>query len=115
MYHLLMRSGLAACSLLVLAVLPAHAQEQQRPAPGFVAINTVMDFRAHWVGDSTRFDACSIYEALGTPENFTEAILPSVLPLLDRTREPCADDASRASEQRPLNYVRVDSFSISGD
>lgn len=116
MHQVLRRASWAAflASLLALSPVSADAQ-QQRLSLALVALNTVMDFRVHWVGDSTRVDACSAYRALGNADDFAAGFLPSVLPLLDRTSEPCAEDPSRVSNQRPLTYVRVDSVVVNGD
>lgn len=114
MYQVLKGAGLAAALFVVPPPIPAAGQEQQ-PGPAAVALNTLLDFRAHWVGDSTRFDACSVHHALGRPADFPAGLLPSVLPLLDRTSQPCAEDARRTRVQRPASYVRVDSIAVSGD
>lgn len=97
--------------------LPAGGTAQA-PAPrgtAVAALNTVMDFRSGWMEDSTRFDGCSVYRALGSPADFPSGILEPVRPLLDRTSDPCAADPTRVLERRPLTYVRVDSISTSGD
>lgn len=114
--HKVLRSAIPTCVLaLALGVTQAHAQQQGGDAVAR-ALNTVMNFRLYWMGDSTRVDACSVYQALGSPEDFPVRVGSSVRPLLDRTTEPCvAGDSSRVTVRWPLNYVRVDSVSVSGD
>jgi hypothetical protein len=91
------------------------AQAPKRAAGGAasVAIQTVLDFRANWVGDSTAVDACSVYKVLGSPPDFPSRLQPSVRSLLDRTSGVCAEGG--VSAQQPLNYVRVDSIAFDGD
>lgn len=116
MHRLLRRAGRRACCVLVVALTPLSAGAQQRPGPVVVALNTVVDFRANWVGDSTRLDACSVERALGSAVDFHAAgMLPEAQALLDRVSDPCAEDSSRAPVRRPMNSVRVDSIVVSGD
>jgi hypothetical protein len=83
------------------------AQAPKRAAGGAasVAFQTVMDFRANWVGDSTAVDACSVYKALGSPPDFPSGLQPSVRSLLDRTSGVCAEGG--VSTQQPWSYIRV--------
>lgn len=84
---------------------PARAQQPKDAA----LVNAVLDYRAHWAGDSTRVDACSAYNALGRPANFPAGIDTSLLRLLDRVREPCAADSARVALRWPRRFVTVES------
>jgi hypothetical protein len=75
-------------------------------------INAVMFHRAHLLGDTTRFDACSVFEKVGSPATFPAGIDPVLTPVLDRTVEPCAGgDSTRVMVRWPPRFVRVDSVS----
>lgn len=106
------RSRRYAAGLLMvgLAAVPAGAQEPKNMA----IVNAVLDHRANWIGDSTRVDACSVYEALGRPDDFPAGIRPDLLRLLDRTRDPCADDTTRIAVRRPQRFVRLDTLQAGG-
>ena len=106
-------AGRALLGLVLLAAMrgtPARAQQTKEAA----LVNAVLDYRAHWVGDSTVVDACSVYSALGRPANFPAGIDTSLIRLLDRVREPCANDSARAVFRWPRYFVSVDSISIGG-
>jgi hypothetical protein len=81
----------------------------QTSATTLRAVNRVLEYRAFWVGDSTRVDACSLFQSLGQPTGFPAGINPQVAFLLDRASEPCADDPQRAARSWPRAVVRVDS------
>lgn len=72
-------------------------------------LNAVMKFRAAVIHDSTSFDACTVYNAVGRPVDFPAGFDRIVLPLLDRTAEPCAQDSARAANRWPRRFVRVES------
>jgi hypothetical protein len=103
-------SMIAGLMMLGLAAVPAGAQQAKNVA----IVNAVLDHRAHWVGDSTRVDACSVYEALGRPANFPAGINPNLIPLLDRTRDPCAADSARVTVRWPPRFVRMDTLQANG-
>ena len=96
--------------MLGLVTPPAGAQQSKNLA----IVNAVLDHRAHWVGDSTHVDACSVYEALGRPANFPAGINSNLIPLLDRTRDPCAADSARVAVRWPPRYVRMDTLQATG-
>ncbi|HEX6749447.1 MAG TPA: hypothetical protein VF092_19280 [Longimicrobium sp.] len=110
MYQVLTRALLAAAAATVLAAstLPAQAASA---TPQVAALNTVMDFRLNWVGDSTKFDACSVYRSVRRPASFPEGLLPAFRVALDRTGQPCVENAS-AADPRNTVRVRVDSVSV---
>lgn len=112
MYQVLKRTIGGAALLGILGAVPLHAQDAARHSAKLRAINAVMDFRLSWAGDSTKFDACSVFTALDRPTDFPNGILAPFHRLLDRTTEPCADDASRAASQYPTYVVKVDSLSL---
>ena len=106
------RAIFASVLLLALAMgsTPARAQQTKEAA----LVNAVLDHRAHWLGDSTRFDACSVYNALGRPANFPAGLDTSLVRLLDRVREPCANDSARVVVRWPRRFVSVESVSSGG-
>ena len=105
-------NGAAVLSALALICAAAPAVAQRGTAPSVAAMNAVMDYRARWVGDSTVFDGCSVYAALGRPAAFPAGINPQLVRLLDRTRDPCAADPGRALSRYPRHVVRVDSLAV---
>src|SRR4051812_24315717 len=98
------RWGIAAL-VVVLGAAPATAQSGE-----VRALNAVLRHRAYLLGDSTRFDACSVYNALGRPANFPSGIDPTLVRLLDRTSDPCRRDSSSVAVHWPPYLVRVDSL-----
>jgi hypothetical protein len=107
----LRRHAVAAAGLVALmAAMPAHAQEPK----GLAVVNAVLAHRAHWVGDRTPVDACSVYEALGRPASFPAGIDSALVSLLDRTIQPCTADSTRAAVRWPPRFVRVDTLQVSG-
>ena len=101
----------AGLLMLGLAAVPAGAQQSKNVA----IVNAVLGHRAHWIGDSTRVDACSVYEALGRPLDFPAGINPDLVPLLDRTRDPCAGDSTRVAVRRPGRFVRFSRVQANGN
>ena len=100
------RAAILLTALLAVGLLPARGSGQT--SGPLALVNAVMRHRAMIVGDSTRFDACSVYTAVGRPADFPAGIDPSVVRLLDRTTTPCAGDPARVSVARPRYFVRVD-------
>jgi hypothetical protein len=75
------------------------------------AVNTVIDYRVTWMEDSTPFDACSVYEGMGKPANFSSVLARLARRVVALGAEPCAG-ASGAAVQRPSRVVRVDSVAL---
>lgn len=78
------------------------------------AVSSIMDYRLNWLGDSTPFRACAIYEATGRPASFPEGLAPGVLRGLDRVTDLCADP-ERTTPLQNQRFVRVDSITVRGD
>lgn len=95
--------GLVVCTV---AAAPLYAQQNA----GLASINAVLHHRADLVGDTTPFDACSTYRALGRPTSFPAGIDPRLTRLLDRVADdPCAGDSSRVMSRWPPRFVQIDS------
>lgn len=75
------------------------------------AVNTVLDFRINWVGDFTKFDACSIFEAVGKPADFPRGVLSPFLRALDSAAPDCGNPRSEESPASGSRVV-VDSIAI---
>lgn len=74
------------------------------------AVNEVMGFRRDVMGDTLRFDACSVFKATGRPAGFPSGLRPGIRPMLDHDDpRPCEIPASRP---RFLYRVFVDSLSL---
>lgn len=71
------------CSGHVASAQQAHAD----PAPDIVG--EVMEYRLYWMGDSTQFNACRVYEHIGRPANFPAVLSVAARRLLDRPADPC--------------------------
>ncbi|HET7230752.1 MAG TPA: hypothetical protein VFJ16_12160 [Longimicrobium sp.] len=94
--------------ILLMCSTPLRAQQPLKVAE----INAVMSHRAYLIGDTTRFDACSVFRALGSPATFPAGVDSVLTLLLDRTVEPCAGgDSTRVAVRWPPRFVRVDSIS----
>ncbi|HEX6749269.1 MAG TPA: hypothetical protein VF092_18370 [Longimicrobium sp.] len=100
------RARLCALAIGVATIAGANAAGAQRKEIAY--LNAVMQFRAFVVRDTTRFDACSVYNAVGRPADFPAGFDRSVLPLLDRTVNPCGADSTRVAVRWPPRFVRVE-------
>jgi hypothetical protein len=102
----------AALSALALSLAATLAAAQRGTAPRVAAINTVLQYRRDWGGDSSRVDACSVFMALGRPDAFPAGIDPELVHLLDRPHDPCAADAERSAARSAHRVVVVDSLVV---
>jgi hypothetical protein len=102
----------AALSALALGLAATLVAAQRATPPRAAAINTVLQYRWDWLGDSTRADACSVFTALGRPAAFPAGINPELVHLLDRPHDPCAADAARAAARSAHRVVVVDSLVV---
>jgi hypothetical protein len=75
------------------------------------AVNTVIDYRVIWMEDSTPFDACSVYEGMGKPANFSSVLARPARRVVALDSEPCGG-APGAAVRRPSRVVRVDSVAL---
>lgn len=108
MPRILIRIVLPAFAALV---IPATGGFCQAVNPKIEAVNTVLDFRLNWVGDPTKFSACSVFDAVGRPADFPRGVLPPLLRGFDSTTPNCTarhPEASSASRPR----VAVDSVTL---
>jgi hypothetical protein len=100
-------AALLMTGALGLSATPGHAQRKE-----IAVLNAVIKYRAFIVRDSTPFDACSVYNAVGRPADFPAGFDRIVLPLLDRVVNPCGADSSRVAVRWPPRFVRVESVSV---
>ncbi|MDB4952219.1 MAG: TonB-dependent receptor [Gemmatimonadetes bacterium] len=109
-----MKTTVLVTALIIVLSTAANigAQTQTGAATAAAAVlSEAMAYRSVWMGDSTRFDACSVFNALGRPAGFPEGISPNVRGLLDRASDPCPPAATfRAAADRE---VRVDDVAVS--
>lgn len=112
MHSLLTRGGRLALASLV--VLTSEVGCQSTPAQT-AAVNTVMDFRLNWVGDSTPFNACSAYQAVGRPADFPAGILPGLRRGLDRPGNAPCEGRTPGTPGAWRPEVVVDSVSVRGE
>lgn len=101
------RWWVAALLLAVASVAGATTAHAQRKE--IALLTAVMKYRAFVARDSTPFDACSVYNAVGRPADFPAGFDRIVLPLLDRVVNPCGGDSLRAAVRWPPRFVRVES------
>lgn len=112
MHQVLTRGALLA--LFCLATDAADAGCQTPVSREIAAVNTVLDFRLNWVGDTTPFNACSVYMAAGNPADFPAGILPPLARGLDRAGAPCEGRIS-GTPGAWTPEVLVDSIAVRGE
>ena len=111
MHQILTRgAGLAFLGIVMSAVDAAC----QSVSGELAAVNTVLDFRLNWVGDATKFNACSVYNATGRPADFPARILPPLARGLDHTSVPCEGRAPGVPGAWTPE-VLVDSIAVHGE
>ncbi|HSU14817.1 hypothetical protein [Longimicrobium sp.] len=76
------------------------------------ALNAVIGYRANWLRDSTKFDACSVYRTVGSPEQVSAGLLPAFRDLLVARAAPC--DTPETVDPRREVRVLVDSVNLAG-
>lgn len=87
MHKVALRIALLACGL-ALFVNPAKGQQEPTATAGL--LETVMEYRVFWMGDSTTtFIACQVYERSGRPDGFPESFSVAARRLLDRQTDSC--------------------------
>lgn len=105
--HEIARLILVLVAGLVLSAAPASAQPRTTKT---TILSAVMQYRLHWIGDSTAFDSCRVFRAAGEPADFPAGIMQPVRRLLDRRADPC----SRTTPSSPSRHrVVVDSVTTS--
>jgi hypothetical protein len=104
---------LALLATTVAAPVPLLAQDPgEQKADALAAVKVVMMLRRDALGDSLKFDACSVFERTGRSSDFPAGIPPGLIPLLDRTGpDPCATEPPHANPRFPRT-VRVDSVTL---
>ncbi len=106
--HEIIRRATVFAGLVAMAI-PAGGQ--QRGAAGRTEIiGSVMEYRLHWIGDSTRFDACAVYRVAGRPADFPAGIKAPIQQLLNRRSEPCGGTAGSGFPRTTRRIVLVDSI-----
>jgi hypothetical protein len=105
--------GLALLALAAAAPASLLGQNAGEPrVDALAAVAQVMLLRRDALGDSLKFDACSVFERTGRPSDFPAGMLPGLIPLLDRTGpNPCAVEPPRTNPRFPY-LVRVDSVMV---
>lgn len=104
-----MRSALLGFAAMLFST--AVAGQRATDPPRIAAVNTVIDYRVVWMEDTTRFDACMVYEAMGRPENLLAVLTRSARRVVTPGTEPCSG-APRPAPQTPTRIVRVDSVAL---
>lgn len=76
------------------------------------AVNAVVDYRVVWMQDTTAFDACTVFVAMGRPANFPSVLAPQARRVVaSAAGDPCSEGKALAG-QRPSRIVRVDSVAL---
>lgn len=97
----------------VLALLHGTFASAQSTADAakIAAVNTVIDYRVVWMEDPTPFDACSVFEGMGMPMNFSSVLTRQARQVVAVETEPCRS-ALGGAVQRPSRFVRIDSVAL---
>lgn len=101
-----MHSALSLAVALSLASLPLPVGKVAAQATPGPALSAVMTYRLTFLGDSTRFDACTVARQMGNVRDVAALIDAPVRRLLDGPPEPCP----RAREPGRSATVLVDSI-----
>lgn len=99
----------------ILTAIVPDQEPQQNQVQAYNAIASVMNYRWQWLASDIPFDACSIYRALGKPEDFPAGFKESALERLDPVGESCLADEQEMSRRNRYPFVRVDSIQIGPD
>ncbi|HEX8450472.1 MAG TPA: hypothetical protein VF647_00175 [Longimicrobium sp.] len=76
------------------------------------AVNAVVDYRVVWMQDTTAFDACTVFVAMGRPANFSAVLAPQARRVVASVAgDPCSEGKALAG-QHPSRIVRVDSVAL---
>jgi len=90
--RLFIRCALTATLVGLMWSTDADAQTSLASDPVAV-LNAVMRYRMFWLGDSTKFDTCAAFEAVGKPAGFPKGIDKFFLSLLDADVSECSRPA----------------------
>lgn len=69
-------------------------------------------YRRDWIADTTRFDACRVFMALGRPERFPAQLSRPVQALLGPLDPSCGEDRNPPSVGRLRRVVLLDSIVV---
>lgn len=76
------------------------------------AVNAVVDYRVVWMQDTTAFDACTVFVAMGRPASFPAVLTPQARRVVASvTGDPCSEGKALAGQRRS-RIVRVDSVAL---
>jgi len=87
------------------------AAQADRSSPRLDAVNAVIEFRMNWMRDTTKFDACSVYRAVGSQQEVASGLLPAFRNVLLARSTPC--DQPENIDPRHEVRVLVDSLVLS--
>ena len=109
--HQIARVALAIAVLVLGTRADLSAQTSGPTTPKMSAINALIDFRLHWINDSTTFDACSVYRAAGaSPQRVADELFPGIRDWFTASAKPCSD--ASVDPNRDIRVI-VDSLSLS--
>lgn len=95
-------------------IIAADGATQRAPSPALRAVDAAIAYRLAWLGDSTRFDACSVYDVTGRPRGFPAGLTSSTR-LLGRASEACPHGRVSPSAQQAPRVVIVDTVVVSDE
>lgn len=96
----------ALIATLAASIWSNEADAQTSFASDPVAVlNAVMRYRMFWLGDSTKFDTCAAFEAVGKPPDFPKGIDKLFLSMLDADVSQCGRPASERVRIRGARVV----------
>jgi hypothetical protein len=91
------------------------AKQATEKSPEMALIQSVMGHRLAWQMDSTLFDACQVFEAVGSPADFPVGLEPWGDRLLDRPQDPCGAVPPDRQDHVPYGKIEIYEVSFSGD
>jgi hypothetical protein len=98
--------AVAICASTVAAQAPSTRAETK-------VVNAVVGYRRSFLGDTTRFDACSVFDRTGRQAQFPQGTHNPDRVLLGVATDRCVQGRVSASAQAARHVVVVDSVSVS--
>lgn len=99
------RAALLCVGVLLMGGTSISAQSTI-PSGATPVLGAVYQYRMRWLGDSTLFETCSVFRALGPSLPSPHGVDPDLQRIIDRPESMC-DSSSASTPTRSRNVVQV--------